>query len=1032
MSLLYVLLLLATLGCATHLWMVPFVRTRWQAGDLRDKVARAAALTIVEKVRELCAIGILTISPLLTAVWILSFFHERRFIIPEGAIDFLSLLHSVTTNTVVGYRGFLIAFGALVLGLLLLRAGRGAKRKVAAAWMTRTQEIQKRIVAHPEELDALRDDPLLRDPIALLDESVRRAGTADLTNEQVETLRRRMQHTLTYVALELASRELDVETALRGDPHQGAPDRKRPQRLLRIFTSAQLSRDLGLLNRRLSRVATAVLLVSLTGWAATPLANSLQLTVNNLRMHSLEEDVDRTLNEAISHATSESDADSPEVDMGRVSRASRLLARATLRQLQSSGVLDRSAGLSPPTRARSEFVRAAILERTPPTLEVGAATDIRVQVARQVASGNSTEGAADEALEQIDKQVRPVVETIQRRDPRLVNRLLSRLEARYGATATPVDVGGQLISNMVTATVDSLRPPPANEVVKQAQDLVRDVGKSAVATWTDTYAKAIAAESLSGDATLDDLRAVQFRMSRESSSFVRQLDAAREIDWLPSASEEAREQLSRRLADIVGRRGNAGVSVARNLGGYSSLFARAPEVVGYADDAGRAGVRVGALLGRKASSMSFAAASRSFRVRGVLFGRDLEGDELLVDDIAWDIDEKADEGFAVLSLSVRSDGTWRPVGRFPAGIVNQSLRYAADQRVVAATIVPGDGSVLWRVTYLHPALADTPLGCRVVEADRFVDNFAADENSADRRLRAIAKRRDEIRDFQQIAQVAELIAENCVGCSLSDVEEAFAEVLGQRRLASAELRRELEEFFAGELGQAPSGTAFVERTLACATAGAGADVLKCLAVEFGDYRLPRTYWFPEDHTSQLREEEAWLDGKFEWLDRSEDRFGHLELWLHTTFALRGRGGGPMEEVSVALDFPEELIEALNDIVVGELIPQYLEASLHSPSYDDFMGPLEDFVVLQRLMRAAMNGQLGGEFPLGELVDLERDTRRYVPFQPTVRWEPMDDAREAFWDILRETGPDAERLYRGALEDQIAWQSGRRRCLGASR
>ena len=1037
MSLLYLLLLFVTLGCVTHFWMVPFANTKWQAGDLRVKVARAAALTLVEKTRELCGIGIATITTLIVAVWTLSQFHEKQIQVPEGVIDSLSLLHSIATHTAVSYRGFLIVFGALVLGILLFRLGRGAKRRVARTWMAKAEEIQKRILENPHELDTIRDDPVLGEPINHLDELIRMLGTEHLTNEQAETVQREMQKTLTYIALEMANRELDVENALRKAHDRVAPPKRTARhRLLRIMTSAQLSRELGLLNRRLSRFATAVLLVSLTGWVATPLANSLQLTVNNLRMHSVAEDVDRTLSEAISRTVpSETDAHSLESDADTVSRASRLLSRATLRQLQTSGALERSAGLAPSMRARSEFVRAAILERTPATPEPGAvASSIRAQVAMEVASGNAAEGTAHEVLEQIHRQVRPVVETIGQREPRLVNLLLTRLQARYGATASPVDVGGQLISNMVSQAFGSLRPQATNELAKQAQDLALDVGRNAIATWTSSYAKAIAAANLSDDAVLENLRAVQFEISRESLGLIRELDAAREAAWLPSAAEGAREQMWHRVADVISRRVDEAVTVGTNLGGYSSLFARAPEVVAHAGVPGRAGARIGTTLGRRASSMSFGLASRSFKARGVLFGRDLEAEGLDVSDIAWSIEEDTDEGFAALSLSLKANGGWIPVGRYRAGIVNQALRYAADQRVVAATIVPGDGSIVSRVTYLHPVLVDTPLGCRVVEADRFIDEFTAGEDGIDDRLREIARRRSEIWDFRQIARVAEYIAANCDGCSLSesDVETLAARIVGQRGLTSSGLQSELDEFVAGDLRRMGGNTAFVVKVLRCAGRGRG-NVLECLADEFGDYDLPRAYWFPEDHTSQFREKDMRLDGEYRWLERSEDRFGHIVLWLHTTFALRGRNGKPVDDsTSAALDFPEQLIEVLNDVLIRDLIPEYLEAKLHSPSYSDFMAPLEDFVILQRLMRAAMNGQLGDGFALEKLINLERDTRDYVPCQPTVRWEATPDGQDELWETLREIGPEAVELHRAAVRDQLEWVSGRRRCLEASR
>src|SRR6185503_9971104 len=78
-----------------------------------------------------------------------------------------------------------------------------------------------------------------------------------------------------------------------------------------------------------------------------------------------------------------------------------------------------------------------------------------------------------------------------------------------------------------------------------------------------------------------------------------------------------------------------------------------------------------------------------------------------------------------VALDVRVGASWAHLGTYDAAVVNQALRYAADRRVIATTITPGDGKIVRRVTYLHPALTDTPLGCRIVEADRLVDTFTA-------------------------------------------------------------------------------------------------------------------------------------------------------------------------------------------------------------------------------------------------------------------------------------------------------------------
>ena len=204
---------------------------------------------------------------------------------------------------------------------------------------------------------------------------------------------------------------------------------------------------------------------------------------------------------------------------------------------------------------------------------------------------------------------------------------------------------------------------------------------------------------------------------------------------------------------------------------------------------------------------------------------------------------------------------------------------------------------------------------------------------------------------------------------------------------------------------------------------------------FNRYHLPLAYWFPEDHTSQFREKDTVLDGELNWLKRSNNRFNHFVLWLHTTFAVRRRGGDrPDESTATPLDFPAPQIKILNQVLIEDLIHNYLINDLRSPSYDDFMSPLEDFVILQRLMRAALNGQLGNGFPLEKLIDLERHTREYVPRQPTIQWEPNWKKKKSvteFYKVLREAGDDVYETFIDSHNDMKERLENKPRCAAAS-
>ena len=337
-------------------------------------------------------------------------------------------------------------------------------------------------------------------------------------------------------------------------------------------------------------------------------------------------------------------------------------------------------------QGRSESVRASILQQTvePPS-----------------------NGTTNQLLNQIEKEIKPEVERLHRRNPGAVGKLLERLKTRYATTLNPLNAQSNLISSMVSQSFDILNPGDGSEIAKHGRNIAKDVGKKAANTWANIHPKALMAEILldqSRSKVSDNLHnQFRFEMSSEGSTLIRNI------------SETKSDQMSKRLAASVAKslRFTPDAPAIRNLAGYSEIFPRVGEEV----------LRSGKSIAKKIPSTNFRMASRSFKVRGVLFGRDLQSDSLNVTDIEWSIDEQDGEVPTMLSLSLTIDGERRPIGSFPAGIVNQALRYAADQRVVATTITSGDGEIIGRVTYLHPVLEDTPLGCRVVEADRFIDQF---------------------------------------------------------------------------------------------------------------------------------------------------------------------------------------------------------------------------------------------------------------------------------------------------------------------
>ena len=84
-------------------------------------------------------------------------------------------------------------------------------------------------------------------------------------------------------------------------------------------------------------------------------------------------------------------------------------------------------------------------------------------------------------------------------------------------------------------------------------------------------------------------------------------------------------------------------------------------------------------------------------------------------DLQWKI-----EGGATTLTLVDEGNQDVMLGPFPTTLVNLALAYAADGRVLTATMTTADPLPELRIL-LQPVLLDTTLGCHAIELDRFVD-----------------------------------------------------------------------------------------------------------------------------------------------------------------------------------------------------------------------------------------------------------------------------------------------------------------------
>jgi hypothetical protein len=1067
------LALLTLLVCAWALlnfWLLPLSRDRWLAADLRQKIAKAGSLAVLEKARDYAAVGMITLGVVVAVVWAAHAAAVSRWLLPQALVATLASVYDSVKAVSEGYSSALEWIGLGGAAIVLYVTARQAQRSVSNAWTSRAREVYDKLVDDPAMLAAAGEDPALK---LLVERVLALAAHAAGESESDENARRpicdEMHQLLAVLAMEIARKDINLDQVLsKATESEQASVSTRSRRLMRVLMSERLCRDLGLVKKPLSYATAALLFVSLVGWTAEPLANSFQLAVNNLRVNMLNAEAGQELDRAmsvISPKLAKAESMSTPLPQGAaaaVQNASRAIARAVTHELLRAPVLDGIAATRRSSSSEFEFVRAALAEHTldadARAPEVGR---VRREVAEEIAHARATAPEVARVEAYVQNIVRPDAERLYRDKPGLLAAVTQRLEARYGNPAAPLDAQGKIVAQMIDQVFGGLAGSPQSEAAKQAQKLAKELGSQAVKTWIDSIARSYVANALFESArgeVLEHVLAFRFDGSHGARAFAVALQEAQGSGWRGSAANRQEAEISGRLANkiadaVPNDRPNTDAlraEIRERLSGYDALFPRGhpiednamavmPQNLGSPGSSGAAGGPRGGGGGREppratrastpssgarafaqARSMSFRVASTSFRVRGVLFGREQQGGDIDVRDIRWTVRAAStSQPVTRVALETRLARGWVELGMFDAAVINQALRYAADGRVVATTMMPGDGRAMRRLTFLHPVLVDTPLGCRVIEADRFVDTFSFPSrgSSPAAEVADLAADREQMAGWITVMKLAERVAlrgaprDKCIPPQVAARIDGTPRVRFSPRVSSV-----IEGFLVAEENRNAGSTHLLREAHRCAT-GEGGKLSACIcAIEAR--AVSGRYWVPEDHTSQYREQESALTEDLAWMRRSSDHLGNIDLWVHTTLAMHepsSDGPKPDETTAIAINFPREELDALRR-VVREALPQYLAQTLRSPSYDDFMAPLEDFVLLQRFTRAALSGRLGRDFPMTKLVQLERATRSFVPRQPTVRWEPFQSA-QSFATALSSVEPKASAMFQEWAADR---------------
>ena len=545
MSPLSVLFASTGLWALTHLWLLPISRQRWNRADLRRKIARAGALAAIKKLRDLAFVTAVGVSAVLLLVWSCGIVAGSSLDVPKTVIEKVAAAHYWLKNWADTHADILTVIGLIGAALTLYFSARHAKKRLTASWLAKAAKVRERLANDGSLIEDAGQDPHLLPVVRRLEHlsallaQPQDQGEAGLTEYEKAATERDVSSLLWIFAVEIARKEIDLETAL-ATPSREETTAETPtgwRRWTRFFASERLRKDLGLLQKPASYAVTALLVVSLIGWSSEPLANSLQLVVNNLRVNLLAEEARRDLETALSKQQSEEPPSEPtEADAEQVARQ---LAQTATRGLLRSAVIDRITDRARDRLGESEFVRAAIAEQ-----HAGLPNDpdnvsrVRKETGQAIARrADDTDAVIARISDRIQDVLQPRVERLKEERPGAFAKLAAALEARYAGPPSPLDAQSQIISRILDGAFGAVDAHPSTELGRQAQKMMNEFGKEATQTWAEAYAKRYLTDLLIGEARADVLAGgFKFETSGETRRFVGPMVMSLLLDRLPAAS----------------------------------------------------------------------------------------------------------------------------------------------------------------------------------------------------------------------------------------------------------------------------------------------------------------------------------------------------------------------------------------------------------------------------------------------------------------------------------------------------------------
>lgn len=428
-----------------------------------------------------------------------------------------------------------------------------------------------------------------------------------------------------------------------------------------------------------------------------------------------------------------------------------------------------------------------------------------------------------------------------------------------------------------------------------------------------------------------------------------------------------------------------------------------------------------------AQSRDFVQLKSAPDVGGVLIGRSPEqgAQSVEIRDITWNTGEGG-----VRIVLKKADGTEVQLGPFEKDLVNQALTYVADGRKIVTTII--NGNTNRQRVLMHPAMVDTQLGLDFIKFDHLVFDFLPESDPLRREAqlsvepqmilydlalenRRLAVLQIETETLNKMSRYGDpqLALMGINRAELRDELSTFRKAVSEEQtsldlwlakpsinsMASYALRKSEEitdpnhsflkkrpEFYDQRLVAEMNTCADVNETSLQGFSKCIGDITRDQYPSISEET--RTDWMkdsPRTEARSIAEEKPFrINSVLDFLSPEPGTDPAARLWPF--------------EFRYEIAFPKKAVFATGKTKTEDYRAPWEYTSLRGPIARKVSDGIQsdkkrlnvfrrvsDFTVLQRLMRIALEGGLGEQFPIERLVDLAHDTAGSNKYVHTPRW-----------------------------------------------